>query len=445
MGILEKLELFYNLNKKKRNSILSFAYKVPEINFLSIVRNIECTKKYFYWSKEQIEFLCLDDIYTCNKIRKKNITSFSNQHIHNFNNTLLAQAPLIVGANKFPDNKESRIWNDFKKDEWYIPKYIFYKNKNSHHLIINTQSNKAELQNIQQDILKLLDYNCNKSASNKSRASIIKIKNDNEFKIWKKEIKNILNEIKNNKVQKVVLSRCQCYKLFDFSNVDNLIRMIKYKYPENYSFVFKKNNSIFFGASPEKLVKVKNGILEADALAGSIERGKTKKEDKLFEEVLIKSKKNISEQKAVVDFILSKLKNITVQIKHNKNPKIKKLTFVQHLLTNISAKLNENYSVLSIIKHLHPTPAICGVPTQKALQIIRKSEKHERGLYCGAIGWLNFANNGEIAVAIRSALLNNKKLYVFSGCGIVEGSTPEEEFKESELKMKTIISLFNTK
>ena len=96
----------------------------------------------------------------------------------------------------------------------------------------------------------------------------------------------------------------------------------------------------------------------------------------------------------------------------------------------------------NVIDALHPTPAVCGVPCEVALKYIDQYEKHDRGLYSGVIGWFNFNNEAELAVGIRSALIKDNKLYAYSGCGIVNGSNPESEFEESELKLKPILNLF---
>ncbi|MCK7528226.1 MAG: chorismate-binding protein [Ignavibacteriales bacterium] len=92
---------------------------------------------------------------------------------------------------------------------------------------------------------------------------------------------------------------------------------------------------------------------------------------------------------------------------------------------------------------LFPTPAVCGIPKEQSLKMIEKTEDFDRGLFSGVIGWFNADNYGEFFVTIRSALVKDNKLYAYAGCGIVEGSDPQEEFDESKLKLKPILSLFN--
>ena len=104
---------------------------------------------------------------------------------------------------------------------------------------------------------------------------------------------------------------------------------------------------------------------------------------------------------------------------------------------------NGNYSIFELLKEIHPTPAICGVPWNNALQFIKELEDHSRGFFAGVIGWFNFESEAEFAVAIRSALIKNKELYAFAGCGIVKGSDPIDEFEETKLKLNAILSILN--
>jgi len=154
------------------------------------------------------------------------------------------------------------------------------------------------------------------------------------------------------------------------------------------------------------------------------------------------SEKDLAEQSIVVSFIRDSFTQFCSEIVFDEKPIIRKLPNIQHLWTPIKGKVNPNQSIFTILKDLHPTPAICGVPWDVALNSIKEMEPHNRGLFSGMIGWFNLKNEGEFAVAIRSALLKGKELYAFAGCGIVQGSDPEIEYAESELKLKPIISLF---
>ncbi|HSP86671.1 MAG TPA: isochorismate synthase, partial [Ignavibacteriaceae bacterium] len=201
----------------------------------------------------------------------------------------------------------------------------------------------------------------------------------------------------------------------------------------------------FFGATPEILARIINKKIEVDAIAGSINRGDTDDNDSKFENELLNSKKDLDEHKFVIDYLKSALNNIGENISFNEKPSVKKLKNIQHLLTKISADLKNTSGIMNILSELHPTPAVCGIPKEAALNLIKKIENQRRGLYSGIIGWFNLNNEGEFAVSIRSAVTKGNKLTTFAGNGIVEGSEPDEEFKETEMKLKPILSLFNEK
>ena len=121
---------------------------------------------------------------------------------------------------------------------------------------------------------------------------------------------------------------------------------------------------------------------------------------------------------------------------------VKKFSNIQHLQTILRGKLKAESNIFDIILSLFPTPAVCGMPKLKALEIINELEDFDRGLFTGLIGWFNCKGYGEFNVTLRCGLINQDNLYVFAGCGIVENSDPIEEYEEINLKLKPILSLF---
>ena len=108
--------------------------------------------------------------------------------------------------------------------------------------------------------------------------------------------------------------------------------------------------------------------------------------------------------------------------------------------------MNEKKHILDLVKKFHPTPAVAGTPTSKAIEIINKYEKIDRGWYSGPIGWFDSDGEGEFNVALRSALIKNQTIFIYAGCGIINDSIPQNEWDESELKMMPIMaSLFGDK
>jgi menaquinone-specific isochorismate synthase len=215
------------------------------------------------------------------------------------------------------------------------------------------------------------------------------------------------------------------------------------KYPTCINFLIKSGGSIFFGSTPELLAQFSDNQFFTEALAGSIKRGDNLNDDKRYENELFQSKKNKVEHDAVTNYIISSLKDFLEDIDINSKPVIKKLPNIQHLQTAIKGTLKPDKNIFEIISALFPTPAVCGIPQDKSLQLIREAEDFDRGLYSGLIGWFNCKGYGEFSVAIRSSLINNNQMYLYAGCGIVEDSDPTEEFEESKLKLRSILSLFD--
>ncbi len=168
-------------------------------------------------------------------------------------------------------------------------------------------------------------------------------------------------------------------------------------------------------------------------------------EDTNYAEELLNSSKNLKEHKFVSDFVSNVVKKYSNKVSSSISPMITKLENIQHLVTKINAELKSNGNFLQLIEELYPTPAVCGVPKNDAMKFIRKNEQHDRGLYSGLIGWMDFNGNCDFSVAIRSALLKGNEITAFAGAGILEDSDIDEEFLETQLKLNPILELFNEK
>ena len=264
-----------------------------------------------------------------------------------------------------------------------------------------------------------------------------------DSKSWTSNVELALKRINENTLDKVVLARKIEIQLKSQFSLSFVINKLLNACDDCIVFSVKENNSIFWGATPEKLFSINKNILHTEALAGSIERSSDKTEDAFLGNQLLRDPKELNEQKKVLDYILSILENFSSDIKFNEIPFIKKLNTVQHLQTKITATINEKFDIFKFLEEIHPTPAVCGYPKDVSMKFILETENFDRGLYAGVIGWFNKFNVGEFYVGIRSALLKENKLNVFAGCGIVEGSIPEKEFQETEIKMKPILSVLS--
>jgi isochorismate synthase EntC len=149
--------------------------------------------------------------------------------------------------------------------------------------------------------------------------------------------------------------------------------------------------------------------------------------------------KDRSEQGVVVRHLLETLGAVCGTLEAPETPEVMRLPHLLHLRTRVRGLAREGANVLDLVSRLHPTPAVAGWPRAEALEWIRRVESGDRGWYSGAVGWVNAAGEGDFAVGIRAVGIRARCARVFAGAGVVEGSDPELEWNETELKMKGIL------
>ena len=248
-----------------------------------------------------------------------------------------------------------------------------------------------------------------------------------------------LERIGSGEFKKIVLARALDLQADQPLHPLRVLNGLRQRFPDCYSFSFANGHGqSFIGASPERLVRVSKGVLETEALAGSIRRGAGASEDAALAAVLRGSEKDLREQRDVLDDIVARLTPLGLVLEFSPEPQLRRLANVQHLHTPVRAALPEAVRLLDVLAALHPTPAVGGSPRSAAVGCIRELEGFPRGLYAGALGWLNARGGGEFFVGIRSALVEGSTARVYAGAGIVAGSTPEKEFAETELKFKAM-------
>lgn len=438
-------------------TLSSCAVTIDKIDLLKLLSIASAKEEiYFFTSKpeDKIAFLAFDALLSINEggaDRVKNTSSkiekWQNNFTSNWNEFHEKSFPLFLGGMKFSSGEYNELWKDYTDSDWFVPKFLFFCKEDKFYFVYNFIAKDNSLSIAESDLRKVSDFLREAELINNGFNSQNKIIKSNlcdldEKQNWIEKVNEALEKIDNEEFQKIVLSRQVNLELDGKPNFPSIINDLSARYPKCYVFAYKKGDSIFFGASPEKLAKISNGWIEADALAGSTQRGENEMIDKELEKSLLNSSKNLAEQQAVVEFITNSFSSFSSDIQYSKKPIIRKLPNIQHLWTPIKAKLNTDKNIFSILKEIHPTPAICGVPWTNALVSIKKMENHKRGLFAGMVGWFNFENEAEFAVAIRSALSKQNFIFAFAGCGIVKGSDPISEYEEAELKLQPILSLF---
>jgi len=212
--------------------------------------------------------------------------------------------------------------------------------------------------------------------------------------------------------------------------------------PSPYMFYFSSSDIEIAGASPETLVKLQDGILHTFPLAGSRPRGKTPQEDEALEKDLLADPKELSEHNMLVDLGRNDLGKIskfgTVEVERYKT--IERFSHIMHIGSTVRGEILPNKNALDAIDAVLPAGTLSGAPKIRACEIINELENNKRGIYGGAIGYMDFSGNMDTCIAIRIAFKKNGKVFVRSGAGIVADSVPEKEFIECENKMKAVLN-----
>jgi len=241
-------------------------------------------------------------------------------------------------------------------------------------------------------------------------------------------------------LDKVVLARAErLHAERPFDPAAALERLVQ-AYPTCTVFAVRSGEATFLGATPERLVDVRDGVASTMALAATIRRGATPDEDTHLAQALLASAKERTEHAIVAAALRQTFDDVCTRVVADAEPRIERLPNLQHLLTSIRGQLAPGRTVLDVVARLHPTPAVGGAPRGPALDLLRRCESLDRGWYAGALGWLNRAGDGEFIVGIRSALVHGTEATLFAGCGIVADSDPAAEYAESNWKLRPMLA-----
>jgi menaquinone-specific isochorismate synthase len=225
-------------------------------------------------------------------------------------------------------------------------------------------------------------------------------------------------------------------------DIEGALAYLGRRYDDCFLFLFEPQpNHAFFGATPELLVSVHGDDVTTMALAGSTGRGNTTAEDDALAEQLLASSKDRYEHALVVQAIASRLAVLTKVLDAPAEPTVYRLNNIQHLYTPIRGRLRAQYAngVLPLVERLHPTPAMGGSPRHLALEVIRAAEPVPRGWYAAPIGWIDHQLDGAFAVAIRSAVCQQRRAWLYAGAGIVANSIPKREWQETAFKFRPML------
>jgi salicylate biosynthesis isochorismate synthase/menaquinone-specific isochorismate synthase len=242
-------------------------------------------------------------------------------------------------------------------------------------------------------------------------------------------------------LEKVILAREVVVSSPSAHDPAALFGALRELFPTCFSFCCGTPEAAFIGASPELLVRRSGASASTVALAGSTRRSSDPAVDDHLGEQLLRSDKNRREHEIVAGRITRALRPHSVWVERAPEPALIKVANIQHLATPIVAQLADPLSAVQLVGRLHPTPAVGGEPWALAREAIADLEGLDRGWYAGPVGWMDATEDGEFCVALRSGVLRDRDAHLIAGCGIVEGSDPEAELAETEIKFGALLPL----
>ena len=258
---------------------------------------------------------------------------------------------------------------------------------------------------------------------------------------YEEAVQRAVERIRAGDLDKVVLAREVRVHAAGPIDPAPVLDALRAAFPACYCYCVGTPELALVGASPELLVRRDGERAQTVALAGTTRRSADPAVDDHLGEQLLRSDKDRGEQRIVTERIERALDPVSLWVAATDEPMLVKVQNVQHLATPIRAQLADPIPVLELAGRLHPTPAVGGEPNAAAQPLIPALEGLDRGWYAGAIGWTDIAEDGELCVALRCALLRDDLARLYAGCGIVGDSDPAAELAETEVKLQALLPL----
>ena len=423
----------------------------PQGNLLNFLRRADGSPR-FFWESERSE-TAYAGFGICAEVRAEGAERFSqiSQLLRQFSwvkdtsnnqNTPFKRGPIWFGGFSFFEDfdpaVEDPLWDGFTAARFVLPEYLLTRIRGKSWLTVFAVGRVDEDPFTLDEML--WDIPAPETLSAPMRnPDLWQMQELIDKERWEAITSAAIQKIHAGELEKVVLARGRELIGTGSTNPLQVLATLGSQYPNCYRFMLEPEpGNIFFGASPELLLKVNGKRLFTMGLAGSIRRGKTLEDDQKLGFRMMSKQKELEEHRLVVSAIQDNLAGITQELEIQPL-QILKLSNIQHLYTPIRARLNGGTDILDILASLHPTPAVGGLPRSVANCLIRASEPVPRGWYASPIGWLSSDGDGEFAVALRSAVANREKVRLYAGAGIVAGSDPKNEWREIDLKLQPIM------
>lgn len=257
---------------------------------------------------------------------------------------------------------------------------------------------------------------------------------------WEAAVDTSLRAIRRGSISKAVLARTLDVELDVEIDPVQVVQSLREVNRGSHVFLFEPvPGSALVGAAPETVATLRDGVFHATAVAGSIRRGATAREQGELAAKLLASDKDRAEQRIALDDMVARLETVVHQVRTDPQPHVLTLARIQHLETEIRASVPASVGILDLLRLLHPTPAVCGLPRDAAMRFLADEEPFDRGWYAGPVGWFDAEGNGAFAPALRTGVVTGSGWRLFAGAGIVDGSVPALEWEETGIKFQPML------
>ena len=353
------------------------------------------------------------------------------------------QSPILFGGFSFdPLHVVTGEWAAFSAAFFVVPQFQLEIKNESIKLSINCMAERTDMSTRFDQLRKERDRLLHMAQVQErplfEKANVIE-KVERNVPDYLAAVRSVKKEIATGKVDKVVISRSIELDFEESVSSGAALYYALQEQPESYIFVLENGSSTFIGATPERLIRKKQGTVYSAGVAGSVRRGKDVGEDQRLGTALLTDEKNLEEHEFVVSMIRDVIEPLCKDVTIPNHPKLLKVRDIQHLFTPIQGKAAAGKDMFSFVDALHPTPALGGTPRKQAVELIRELEQMDRGYYAAPIGFVDAEDNGEFAVGIRSALLRGGKALLYAGGGIVSESEPLAELEETNVKFRPML------
>ncbi len=315
---------------------------------------------------------------------------------------------------------------------------VFDNLKGKIFLIVHVDPNDAQaFQNGQQrldDLVQILQQPVPGPAGTCSKSPPVHFTSEFSESAFKQAVERTREYIRAGDVMQVVLSQRQS-AVFEDPPI-NLYRGLRSVNPSPYMYYLDMGDFYIVGSSPEVLVRLEEGEVTVRPIAGTRPRGKDPGHDRLVEQELLQDPKELAEHLMLIDLGRNDVGRVadTGSVVLTDKMIIERYSHVMHIVSNVTGQLKEPLDAIDVIRAVFPAGTVSGAPKIRAMEIINEFEPVKRGIYSGAVGYISWDGNMDTAIAIRTAVIKDKKLYIQAGAGIVHDSVPDNEWDETNNK-----------